>query len=52
VLLDAGFRKATDRWSGFFGDMRSRAQDSSNELVFIPIARSDDGQLETRHRAA
>jgi hypothetical protein len=45
VLLDSGFRKATDRWTRFFADMRRRAQDSSNELLFIPMARVDDGQL-------
>jgi len=45
VLLDSGFRRATGRWTKFFGDMRRRAQESSNDLLFIPMARADDGQL-------
>jgi len=45
VLLDPGFRKASNRWKTFFGEMRRRAQESNNELLFVPMARADDGQL-------
>jgi TIR domain len=45
VLLDSGFKRATSRWVEFFEEMRKRAQNSENDLLFIPMARTDDGQL-------
>jgi len=45
VLLDSGFRRATESWAGFFGKMRKRAQESSRTIRFIPMARANDGHL-------
>ena len=45
VLLDSGFRKATSKWTEFFNEMRKHSQSSNNQLMFIPMARTDDGQL-------
>jgi hypothetical protein len=44
VLLDSGFRRSPDRWADFFKRMRANVK-LDDDLRFIPMARSDDGQL-------
>jgi hypothetical protein len=45
VLLDSGFRKATSYWAEFFREMRKRSRNPDSDLLFIPMACTDDGQL-------
>ncbi|CAN7218652.1 toll/interleukin-1 receptor domain-containing protein [Mesorhizobium sp. LjNodule214] len=45
VLLEPEFRRGASQWVEFFNEQRKHAQKANKEILFVPMARADDGQL-------